>query len=153
MLEQLKKAGCHNYSIYLKGLDLFAYMEVDDFQHYLAVMADSEVAQRWEAYMSDILIRETNPSTGFPDVLSEVFHLDKTAQLGISAQIFSGLSGISILSMPSGASASRTAFAIAGGPPRQPASPTPFTPSGLVGEGVSTNAVVKVGTMLAVGRE
>jgi|SRR5579875_388393 L-rhamnose mutarotase len=76
MLEQLKKAGCHNYSIYLKGLDLFAYMEVDDFQHYLAVMADSEVAQRWEAYMSDILIRETNPSTGFPDVLSEVFHLD-----------------------------------------------------------------------------
>lgn len=76
MLADLKRAGCHRYSIYSKGLDLFAYMEVEDFQHYLSVMNESQVTSRWEAYMSDILIRETNTTTGFPDILPEVFHLD-----------------------------------------------------------------------------
>ena len=76
MLAELKRAGCHRYSIYARGLDLFAYMEVDDFQRYLEVMNESQVASRWEAYMSDILVRETDPATGFPFVLTEVFHLD-----------------------------------------------------------------------------
>lgn len=76
MQAELKRAGCYRYSIYARGLDLFAYMEVEDFERYLSVMAESEVASRWEAYMSDILIRETDPATGFPSVLPEVFHLD-----------------------------------------------------------------------------
>ena len=37
--------------------------------------------------------------------------------------------------MPSGRSASITAFATAGSAPVVPASPAPFTPSGLLGEG------------------
>ncbi len=76
LLADLKQAGCHRYSIYARGLDLFAYMEVEDFQRFLSVMAASQVSQRWEQYMSDILIRETDPATGFPDALPEVFHLD-----------------------------------------------------------------------------
>src|SRR5712692_114505 len=48
-----------------------------------------------------------------------------------SAQIFSGLSGISMVLMPRGESASSTALTIAGGPPMQPDSPAPFAPSGL----------------------
>lgn len=40
--------------------------------------------------------------------------------------------------MPKGAKASRTALTIVGGAAIVPASPTPFTPSGLTGEGVST---------------
>jgi L-rhamnose mutarotase len=76
MLADLKKAGCHRYSIYPRGLELFAYMEVEDFQRYLSIMAESQTSQRWEAYMSDILIREVDPATGFPPVLPEVFHLD-----------------------------------------------------------------------------
>src|SRR2546421_11072223 len=68
-----------------------------------------------------------------------------------SAQIFSGLSGISKVFMSSGESASSTALTIAGGPPIQPASPTPFAPSGLLGEGVSTRAVTKSGTCAAIG--
>src|SRR5690348_442621 len=48
-----------------------------------------------------------------------------------SAQIFSGLSGISTVLMPSGERASSTALTIAGGPPMQPDSPAPFAPSGL----------------------
>ncbi len=76
MLADLKKAGCHRYSIYARGLNLFAYMEVEDFQQFLSVMNASQAASRWEEQMSDILIRETDPATGFPYVLPEVFHLD-----------------------------------------------------------------------------
>ena len=76
LLADLKRAGCQNYSIYLRGTELFAYMEVADFQRYLEVMASSQASERWEAQMSDILIRETEEATGFPPVLEEVFHLD-----------------------------------------------------------------------------
>jgi len=75
LLADLKQAGCSRYSIYMRGLELFAYMEVEDFQRFLSVMAASQVGERWEQYMSDILIRETDPATGFPFVLPEVFHL------------------------------------------------------------------------------
>jgi L-rhamnose mutarotase len=51
-------------------------MEVDDFQHYLEVMAASRASERWEAQMSDILIRGTEATTDFPPILEEVFHLD-----------------------------------------------------------------------------
>ena len=76
LLADLKQAGCSQYSIYMRGLELFAYMEVEDFQRYLTVMATSQASEHWEQYMSDILIRETDPATGFPPVLPEVFHLD-----------------------------------------------------------------------------
>ena len=76
LLADLKHAGCARYSIYMQGLDLFAYMEVEDFQRFLSSMATSQVSERWEQYMSDILIREIDPTTGFPSVLPEVFHLD-----------------------------------------------------------------------------
>lgn len=76
LLADLKRAGCSRYSIYMQGLDLFAYMEVEDFQQFLSVMATSQVSEHWEEYMSDILVRETDPATSFPSVLPEVFHLD-----------------------------------------------------------------------------
>src|ERR1700757_147011 len=76
LLTDLKRTGCQNYSIYLRDTELFAYMEVDDFQRYLEIMAASRTSERWEAQMSDILIRGTEAATGFPTVLEEVFHLD-----------------------------------------------------------------------------
>ncbi len=76
LLTDLKHAGCQNYSIYLRDTDLFAYMEVDDFQRYMEIMATSLASERWEDRMNDILIRETEADTGFPPVLEEVFHLD-----------------------------------------------------------------------------
>ncbi len=76
LLADLKQAGCSRYSIFLRELDLFAYMEVEDFQQFLRAMAASRVSERWEEYMSDILLREVDPETGFPPVLSEAFHLE-----------------------------------------------------------------------------
>lgn len=76
MLAELKAAGCHNYSIFRDGLQLFAYLEVDDLDRYRAYLAESAVAARWEAHMSDILFREVDPETDFPPLLPEAFHLD-----------------------------------------------------------------------------
>jgi L-rhamnose mutarotase len=76
LLADLTRAGCHNYSSYLRGTDLFAYLEVEDFSRYLEVMAESAASERWEAQMRDILIRETEVATGFPSALEEVLHLN-----------------------------------------------------------------------------
>lgn len=76
LLADLKAAGCQNYSIFARGLDLFAYLEVEDFPRFLQTMARSEANDRWQAFMSDVLSLEPGPATGFPFVLEEVFHLD-----------------------------------------------------------------------------
>ncbi len=49
LLADLKRAGCQNYSLYLRGTELFAYMEVENFDRYLEIMATSQVSKRWEA--------------------------------------------------------------------------------------------------------
>lgn len=76
MLQALKDAGCSNYSIYVKGRDLFAYMEVADFERLKRQMSANSDAQRWEAHMAPIMERAIQPETGFHEVLPEVFHLD-----------------------------------------------------------------------------
>jgi L-rhamnose mutarotase len=76
MLAELKAAGCHNYSIFRDGFQLFAYLEVDDLDHYRVALATSDVAANWEAFMSDILVREVDPATNFPTLLPEMFHLE-----------------------------------------------------------------------------
>ena len=48
----------------------------------------------------------------------------------------SGVAGMSISMIPSGANASTTAFMIAGGAPMVPASPQPLAPSGLCAQSV-----------------
>lgn len=76
MLQALKSAGCRNYSIYRRGQDLFAYMEVEDFLAFLKLMAANPDSGRWEAYMAGIMERGILPETGFHERLVEVFHLD-----------------------------------------------------------------------------
>ena len=75
MLRAFKDAGYANYSIFVDGRDLFAYMEVDDFARFECCMSASPEAQRREAYMAPIVQRGIQPGTGFHKVLPEVFHL------------------------------------------------------------------------------
>jgi L-rhamnose mutarotase len=72
----LKEAGCSNYSIFMKGQDLFAYMEVEDFERFKRHMSADPYAERWEAQMASIMERAIQPETDFHETLSEVFHLD-----------------------------------------------------------------------------
>ncbi len=76
MLDALKSAGCRDYSIFIRGSDLFAYLEVDDFSAFRAAMAASPVNARWQAEMADLIDPLTDPATGFHQRLEEIIHLD-----------------------------------------------------------------------------
>jgi len=76
MLDALKVAGCRDYSIFIRDSDLFAYLEVDDFDAFRASMDASPVNARWQAEMAELIDPLTDPLTGFHERLEEVFHLD-----------------------------------------------------------------------------
>ena len=76
MLAALKAAGCRDYSIFIRGEDLFAYLVVDDFAAFRASMAASPVNARWQAEMAALIDPLTDPATGFHQRLEEIFHLD-----------------------------------------------------------------------------
>ena len=76
MLRALKDAGCSNYSIFMRGRELFAYLEVEDFDVFRQTLAVNEASQRWEAHMAGIMEQAILPETGFHELLPEVFHLD-----------------------------------------------------------------------------
>jgi L-rhamnose mutarotase len=76
MLDALRAAGARNYSIFLYGAELFAYLEVDDFDAFRASMAATEINDRWQAEMASLIDPLTDPATGFHQRLEEVFHLE-----------------------------------------------------------------------------
>ncbi len=69
----------------------------------------------------------------------------------ISSQSRVGVIGSSVIRMPSGDSASLTALAITAGTVIELASPSPFEPSGVSGEGDSRCAMSITGASTAVG--
>jgi len=75
MLDELRAAGARNYSIFLRGHDLFGYLEVEDFTAFGGHMAASPVNARWQADMASLIDPLTDPATGFHQRLDEVFHL------------------------------------------------------------------------------
>jgi L-rhamnose mutarotase len=76
MLDELRRAGCHDYSIYQRDDDLFGCFEVDDFDRFRAVMDASEVNARWQQDMQALIDPCIDPATGFHRRLDEVFRLD-----------------------------------------------------------------------------
>ncbi len=76
MLDALRAAGASNYSIFLRGEDLFGYLEVEDFERFRRVMASTPINDQWQAVMDPLIDPLTDPATGFHQRLDEVFHLD-----------------------------------------------------------------------------
>ena len=76
LLADLRAAGARNYSIFLRGDDLFAYLEVEDFDQFTAHMAGSDANARWQADMAELIDPLTDPATGFHTRIPEVFHLE-----------------------------------------------------------------------------
>lgn len=76
MLDELRAAGCSNYSIYLKDHDLVGIFDVEDFDRFRAHMAASPVNERWQRDMARLIDPCTDPATGFHRRLEEVFRLD-----------------------------------------------------------------------------
>ena len=76
LLADLKAAGARNYSIFLRDDDLFAYLEVDDFDAFTSHMAGSDANARWQSEMASLIDPLTDPATGFHTRVPEVFHLE-----------------------------------------------------------------------------
>jgi L-rhamnose mutarotase len=78
MLDALRQAGWHNYSLFLRldGL-LIGYLETADFEQALRQMAATDVNRRWQAEMAGFF-------EGIPgrkadeqmELIPEVFHLE-----------------------------------------------------------------------------
>ena len=76
MVEELRKHGGSNYSIFLdKDTNtLFGYVEIEDEDKWKQ-MASTEINQKWWKFMEPVM--ETNPdSSPVSKNLKEVFHMD-----------------------------------------------------------------------------
>jgi L-rhamnose mutarotase len=76
MAAALKQAGIKNYNIFLNCLQLFAYLEVEDFKYMTEFLAQDPTAARWEESMQGLIQRGNDPETNFPALLPQMFHLD-----------------------------------------------------------------------------
>jgi len=77
MLDALREAGWHNYSLFLRddGL-MFGYFETEEsLQTAQAKMAATEVNTRWQQFMAPYFDSNARPDENFLE-LEEVFHLD-----------------------------------------------------------------------------
>ena len=74
MKELLTEAGIKNYSIWLTGDELFGYYECEKgISHASKTQANSDVVDRWNVYMKDVMVMEMDTITGAQRKLEEVF--------------------------------------------------------------------------------
>lgn len=77
MLDALRTAGWHNYSLFLRPDDglVVGYLETDDFEAAQKRMAATDVNDRWQAGMAQYFSEPANPDEQMQP-LTEYFHLD-----------------------------------------------------------------------------
>jgi L-rhamnose mutarotase len=77
VLAEQQRAGIKKMAIYMKGPDLFLYMEVEDYAKAVRLLSQSPVALSWEEYMAPIMAdvgnRAVDPANAYPASLPEVF--------------------------------------------------------------------------------
>ena len=74
--EVLKEAGISNYTIWNTGNELFGYFECEKGVAYAEeYQAKSEVVDRWNEYMKDVMVMELDPVTGAQPRMEQVFFL------------------------------------------------------------------------------
>ena len=75
--ELLKSAGICNYTIWNVGDELFGYYECEKGVEFAArTQAESEIVDRWNEYMKDVMVMEMDPVTGAQPKLEQVFFLE-----------------------------------------------------------------------------
>lgn len=73
MKQVLAQAGIRNYTIWNVGDELFGYYECDSVAEAGRVQAQSEVVERWNEYMKDVMCMKRDPVTGAQPLLKQVF--------------------------------------------------------------------------------
>jgi L-rhamnose mutarotase len=74
MLEALRGAGIHNYTIFRSANDVFGYFEADDLAAAARYLETQEVSSRWQDAMAELL--EERVPDGGPEPLTPIFRLD-----------------------------------------------------------------------------
>ena len=76
MLQALTETGWRNYSLFLRedGL-LIGYLETDNFQQALRLMAATDVNGRWQREMTPFFVNESGRPDEVMERIEEVFHL------------------------------------------------------------------------------
>lgn len=69
MIKILKEAGIRNYSIWNKGKELFGYYEVEDLEYSNKIQAESEVVDKWNKYMQDLLVSKKDENGNIVPVI------------------------------------------------------------------------------------
>lgn len=64
MIEEMEKSKIHNFSIWLRGDQLFGYYETEDKQLARKISSQSPVIKKWNEYMSDLIMDDIDESTG-----------------------------------------------------------------------------------------
>ena len=76
MVDVLRQAGIKNYSIWVIDNELFGYYECKKGKAYAAkIQAESPIVEQWNNYMKDVMIMETDKTTGAQPLLEKVFYL------------------------------------------------------------------------------
>lgn len=74
MTALLNEAGIHNYTIWCSGDELFGYYEAEKGVDFAAkVQAASEIVDKWNLHMKDVMVMEIDPATGTSYRLEQVF--------------------------------------------------------------------------------
>ncbi len=74
MTEVLNNAGIHNYTIWNVNDELFGYYECESIEKASKIQAESEVVDRWNVYMKDVMEMEIDEKTGTAVLLRQVFY-------------------------------------------------------------------------------
>lgn len=83
MLEQLERAGVRNYTIFIDGEDLFAYLEAVDLERFRAVMREGAPDDEWvRAVRALFASQPTDSEFGLPPRLREVFRFNPAETAG-----------------------------------------------------------------------
>ena len=77
MQEMLKSAGISNFSIFRRDVDVFLYMQVDNFKRAWSLVDRNPVNQLWQERMSSLFepMPELEPGERFP-MMRQVFYLE-----------------------------------------------------------------------------
>jgi len=75
ILEANRRVGITTYVIFRDGLDLFHYIECEDFDRAIAELAKDPVNQRWQAEMAPMMAAATDFSGKNSDRMPVIFEL------------------------------------------------------------------------------
>lgn len=76
LVDELRRAGVHNYSLFRRGTQVIAYAECHpDAATAFGAVGATEVNTRWAEWFRDVLAVHTDQSGGLREA-QEVWHLD-----------------------------------------------------------------------------